>query len=410
MTRSRSHRRTFYLVSGADYAIDFHVLIVAALLVVERTGSATALFTVAASNWLSETLFEIPTGYVADRYGRTLSTAASFVLRGIGFFVIAVSETTVQFVVGWVIVGLGSTLASGALEAWAVDQERAADGEVDTLLLRGQRAASVGTVVAIAAAVGIGSISYAAPFVAGGAAAIVLAPLVAALMGPDPGLAERAEARSTGAKAVSAVLAHREYRPLFLLGAGLTFALAIPGVQWAPAVEEVYPSLALVPLGAVRAAAPALRAAANWFVEAAVTRLGRRWTFLVVLLVSAALLGTVSRIGGLGLIVGFALFSAVSGVATVLVGARLNEVITTPAWRATILSLYSATISLVTGGGLLVVGHFVAEPTDRHGVWLVAAIVLGTLGLVGGFRHVLGGVPGRTAATSPTGPPEKSPG
>lgn len=397
------HRRTFYLVGAADWALDFHVLIVAALLVVERTGSGAALFAVAASNWLAETVFEIPTGYIADRYGRTLSTAASFALRGVGFLVVAASHTPLQFVVGWVIVGLGSTMLSGALEAWAVDHEREAGGSVDALLLRAQRAQSLAMLVAIGGAVAVGGISYAAPFVVAGITGLVLAPVVAIAMGPDAGVAGRAAARSTGLRIIPTVLSHRDYRPLFLLGAGMTFAIAIPGVQWAPAVEEVYPTLALVPLGAVRAVAPALRAGTNWFVERAVTRFGRRLTFLTLLLVSAALLGTVARIGGLGLIIGFAFYSALSGIATVLIGARLNEVITTPEWRATILSLYSATLGLVTGIGLLVVGAAVGEPGDRHGVWLVSAGVLAALGVVAGLRpRVLDGPEAAAPARVPT--------
>jgi hypothetical protein len=387
VTAAPRHRRTFYLVGAADWALDFHVLIVAALLVVERTGSGAALFAVAASNWLAETIFEVPTGYVADRYGRTLSTAASFALRGIGFLVVAAAHSPLQFVIGWVVVGLGSTMLSGALEAWAVDHEREVGGKVDALLLRAQRAQSVAMLLAIGAAVAVGGISYAGPFVVAGVAGLVLAPVVAIAMGPDPGLAQRAEARTTsGLRVIPKVLSHRDYRPLFLLGAGLTFAIAIPGVQWAPAVEEVYPTLALVPLGAVRAVAPALRAGTNWFVERGVNRFGRRMAFLSLLLVSAALLGTVARVGGLGLIIGFAFYSALSGIATVLIGARLNEVITTPEWRATILSLYSATIGLVTGVGLLVVGAVVGEPGDRHGVWLVSAGVLAALGVAAGLR------------------------
>jgi MFS family permease len=93
-TQRLGHRRAFYAIGFADYAVDFHVLIVAPLLVVDRTGSAAALFLVAASNWLSETAFEIPTGYLADRFGRALSTASSFAVRGIGLLVIATSHST----------------------------------------------------------------------------------------------------------------------------------------------------------------------------------------------------------------------------------------------------------------------------------------------------------------------------
>lgn len=380
---STSHRRPFYAVTALDYGVDFHVIIVAALLVLDRTGSVGALYAVAASNWLSETLFEVPTGFIADRFGRTLSAAASFALRGVGYLVIALANSVPVFILGWVLVGLGSTLLSGALEAWAVDREIAGDGDVDALLLRAQRVASVAMVGAIALSVVVGSLSYAAPFAVSGAAGLLLAPIVLLWLGADkaPGRAGKLGASGNAVVFRRAVFSPA-YLPLFGVGALLSLSLAIPAVQWAPAVEESFPALVLLPLGLVRALGPALRALINGPVEWFVGRLGRKNVFAGLLLSSASLLAAGAVATGVGLVVLFALFAALSTIAPVLLHSRLNEVVEHPQWRATVLSMNSAIAGLITGGGLLVVGGLVGEIGNRQAVWSLAALGMTVLACV----------------------------
>lgn len=89
-------------------------------------------------------LFEVPTGIVADSWGRR----ASYLLG-----TITLAVTTVLYVLLWyahgpfwawavssVLIGLGFTFFSGATEAWLVDALRATgyDGELDPVFARGQ--------------------------------------------------------------------------------------------------------------------------------------------------------------------------------------------------------------------------------------------------------------------------------
>jgi MFS family permease len=77
----------------------------------------------------SMALFEIPTGVVADTIGRRPSFLLSIVIVGVGtlgyVFTSVLGGGLVLFCVSSVVLGLGYTFYSGAVEAWLVDALRA---------------------------------------------------------------------------------------------------------------------------------------------------------------------------------------------------------------------------------------------------------------------------------------------
>src|ERR1700754_4769725 len=98
-------------------------------------------------------LFEVPTGIVADSWGRR----ASYLLG-----TVTLAVTTVLYVLLWyahgpfwawaissVLIGLGFTFFSGATEAWLVDALRATGyaGELDPVFARGQVVSGVATLL-----------------------------------------------------------------------------------------------------------------------------------------------------------------------------------------------------------------------------------------------------------------------
>jgi DHA3 family tetracycline resistance protein-like MFS transporter len=66
-------------------------------------------------------LFEMPTGLVADLYGRRISVILSAVFSLIAGFVFIFFPFLAGFLVAEILAGFGETLRSGALEAWLVD-------------------------------------------------------------------------------------------------------------------------------------------------------------------------------------------------------------------------------------------------------------------------------------------------
>ena len=72
--------------------------------------------------WLSIVVFEIPTGYIADYFGRKISLFFSYLVQAfaIGLFVISIN--LFPLIISQVLWGLGITMSSGAETAWLYDE------------------------------------------------------------------------------------------------------------------------------------------------------------------------------------------------------------------------------------------------------------------------------------------------
>ena len=81
------------------------------------------------ANGLIMTLLEIPTGALADAYGRKASTILGFAGFAIGMLIIPSITDPVQLIIVFAAWGLPITLISGASEAWVVDNLKAVDRE-----------------------------------------------------------------------------------------------------------------------------------------------------------------------------------------------------------------------------------------------------------------------------------------
>jgi MFS family permease len=73
-------------------------------------------------------LFEIPTGVVADYFGRKTSVLIGVVVSAFGYLIYSASETLPGFLLAEGVFALGISFRSGALEAWVTDElDQAAD-------------------------------------------------------------------------------------------------------------------------------------------------------------------------------------------------------------------------------------------------------------------------------------------
>ena len=79
----------------------------------------------------SAALFEVPTGYVADKMGRSMSLRYGSLAVAIGFIGYSQSNAFWQFACFEVLLGLGVSLLSGADEALLYDSLKASDQEAD---------------------------------------------------------------------------------------------------------------------------------------------------------------------------------------------------------------------------------------------------------------------------------------
>ena len=73
---------------------------------------------------LTSLLFEVPTGAIADLYGRKFSVLTGFALEGIGFISLFFIQEYSLMILAFGFLGMASTFSSGAKEAWVIDLVR----------------------------------------------------------------------------------------------------------------------------------------------------------------------------------------------------------------------------------------------------------------------------------------------
>jgi MFS family permease len=71
-----------------------------------------------ASFYIAQTIFEIPTGYFADKKGRKLSTLLGIVSLAVGFLMLGLVRDKALATAGFFLAGIGLTLNSGARTSW----------------------------------------------------------------------------------------------------------------------------------------------------------------------------------------------------------------------------------------------------------------------------------------------------
>jgi MFS family permease len=116
-------------------------------------------------------LFEIPTGVVADTGGRRRSFLLSMITLLVGTLgyvsIAAAGGGLALFVAASVVVGLGFSFYSGAVEAWLVDALQATgyQGHLDRVFARGEMVSGVAMLVGSVGGGVLGSFDLAWPFV-----------------------------------------------------------------------------------------------------------------------------------------------------------------------------------------------------------------------------------------------------
>ena len=174
--------RRFYL--GYRALANFLNAVAAAtygLYVVREAGlSPLELVLVGTALELSAFVFEVPTGVIADVYSRRLSVLIGVFVSGVSWMVMAAVPGFLFVAIGQVILGLGFTFRSGALEAWLADEigeDRAA-----ATYLRGTQLSQLGFLLGIPIGVYAATVDLQAPMLVGGALHLLLALAVALTM------------------------------------------------------------------------------------------------------------------------------------------------------------------------------------------------------------------------------------
>ncbi len=135
-------------------------------------------------------IFEVPTGVVADVYGRRLSLVLGSFMVGAAFILEGLVPLFWAILFAQVLFGIGATFRSGAWEAWIADE--LGNQGVGRVYLRGSQTSRVGAIVGIGIGVAVSSgyvdlpiAELAAPLVLGGIVTLLLALFIATSMPED---------------------------------------------------------------------------------------------------------------------------------------------------------------------------------------------------------------------------------
>jgi MFS family permease len=340
-------------------------------------------------------LFEIPTGVVADTSGRRRSfllSSVTLLLGTLGYVAIAaLGGGLVWFVANSLVVGLGFSFYSGAVEAWLVDALKATGyhGQLDRVFARGQMVSGTAMLVGSVGGGLLGSLDLAWPFLV--RALLLGAVFVVGLTAMhDVGFTPRATSLAAMPAAMRRVLhtslavgwRARPVRLLMLVSLVHGMFTMWSWNAWQPYLLGLLGRDAVWVAGVVAALTALATIAGNALVEVLTRFCGRRTTLLLAAMAVLAL-ATV----GVGLAGSFwaavALLLALSageGVVAPVEQAYLHEVVPS-AQRATVVSSVSLVSSAGGVAGQLGLG------------WIARAQSLAAGYLAGGLAMLLAGPP-----------------
>jgi MFS family permease len=316
-------------------------------------------------------IFEIPTGVVADTSGRRRSfllSAVTLLVSTLAYMAIAaVGGGLALFVAASVVLGLGFSFYSGAVEAWLVDALKATgyQGELDRVFARGEMVSGAAMLVGSIAGGLLGNLDLAWPFVV---RALLLGGVFLVGLGwmHDVGFTPRtttlaampAEMRQVLRDSVEFGWRSRPVRLLMLVSLFQGGYLMWGFYAWPPYFLELLGRDAVWVSGVVAALVALSTIAGNTLVELFTRVCGKRTTLL---LWAAAVM--VAAVVGVGLAGSFWLAVALLLVATVAEGvampvqqAYLHQVVPS-SQRATVVSSVSLVASAGGIGGQLGLGY-----------------------------------------------------
>jgi MFS family permease len=405
--------RTYYLIAGVYtlsasliWGVNTMFLLGAGLSLMEAF-LANAIFTGAMA------VFEVPTGIVADTRGRRTSFLLSVSLLMVGTLayvaVGAYGGGMTGIIIASIVLGLGYTFYSGAVEAWLVDALRATGytEPIDRVLARGSAISSVAMLVGSVSGGLLGAIGLAVPYLVR-SALLFVAFFIGWRAMHDTGFTVHPvrwgevpkEMARVGRDSLNFGWREPHARLAILAGAMPAIFLAWGYHAWQPYFLQLLGMSDVRVLGFVAAAVSLAMAAGSWLVERLARFCGHRTTMLLgaSIVYSVATLA-VGLTDSFWIAVSFYLIgSAASGVFAPVNQAYLHAVIPSEQ-RATVLSLSSLAASAGSMGGQAGLG------------WLAASRSLGTGYLAGGIVSAfaipwivamrrLGGAPDRIKGTS----------
>ena len=174
---------------------------------------------------ITYSLAEVPTGVIADRYGRRRSIIIGLVVLAAGFCLTAVPQLAIVLA-AQVLFGVGWTCLSGADVAWITDE--VGEDAARPLYAAGTRAELLGSVAGITVGAGIGQLSLWLPLIVAGAVFVGTAAWLALRM-PETAPRLTHEERLTVTETLRRTRASVRARPVVAVALAMMVAAGLGG-------------------------------------------------------------------------------------------------------------------------------------------------------------------------------------
>lgn len=284
-----------YYVYGGIYTLAASIIWGVNTLFLLDAGLSISEVFIANAAWAAGTMiFEIPTGVVADTVGRRISFLLSLAVLAVTTLLYVglaqVGGGLVAFAMVSVLIGLGFTFYSGAMEAWLVDGLRfhGYDGELDNIFGRGQMVSGAAMLLGTVGGGLLGQIDLSIPFLVRSGLLLIL--LVLAFVGMhDLGFEPRrvtarelpAEAAKIGRAGVRFGWRQRSLRLMMLASAVQMGVFAWAWYAWQPYFLELLGQDLVWVAGVVAALLAISMMLGNWIVGIVTRWCGRRTTLFL---------------------------------------------------------------------------------------------------------------------------------
>jgi MFS family permease len=354
---------------------------------------------------LTAIVFEVPTGALADRFGRRLAMVLGALLMSAGCLVNYGGHGFWTFAVGWGLLALGMTLTSGADSAYLYDLLLSAGREHEYRRFEGSATAAklVGAALALVAGGALGALRGAGATYLATAVVCAIAAFVAFAMRERPFAREVDNGFLRGMTASArAVVVHKPLRFAVFFSVLVFVLLRMDQYVLPPYLDAS--GLGVGWVGVVLAALSLVGAVGAARIDAVRRRVGEAWLVVTLPLAIALAYLVLGRWFAMWGIVVMMVPALANGLFSPFSKELLNREIADSGQRATVLSVESMARRLAFGAFTPVAGWLV----DRHGLGacLYACAAVGIVGagllIAGAFTRRRRGLASFEGEVTPT--------
>ncbi|MBU2229572.1 MFS transporter [Patescibacteria group bacterium] len=372
--------KTFYLVTGLSQFFGAFHYATYVIFLLSRDLDLMQVSLVNVAFMVTVFIFEVPTGAVADIFGRKFSYVLSNLILGLGFAFYGFCQDFWGFILAEIIIAIGMTLTSGALKAWFVDSLKfyGYQGKFHTFFSKQERILHGAGILGVLGGGYLGRLDLAYNWFVSGAGFFIIAYLAFRLMKEEyfrpNGNGWKDSINGFSKITVNSFrygMGNRSFLLLTIIGLGISIALMGPNMQWQPLFQKFFTDPAV--FGWMFVAISLSVMLGNSLVPKLVKNRGNRsWVFVVSLLAIGIGIAVAPWAQGLFVATAFFLFHEMGrGILRPNMEAQLNEVIPSSS-RATMLSIYSMIGSGGAALGLLASG-FLAKNFSIPLTWTLSA-------------------------------------